>query len=184
MTRRQFVLALLLLAIPAREWAAQTEAPWLRGVVAVYRMLSETETVSTENLENPVARGRAMSFTGVSLRSDVPVRRLARDSFVTLARRSPMAGMTRKDRDQLDRNLWAYIGFVANERQVKHLDRQWGAEGKGRSRPVEKDVDHVEGCRTCRSVYNVVTRENTTLRCHSGKIGNVPISPNLNPMPP
>ncbi|MCP3964206.1 MAG: hypothetical protein GY719_40770 [bacterium] len=177
MTRRQLLLALLLLAIPTKRWDAQHEAPWLRGVAAVYCMLSETQTVSTDNREDPVARSRKMQFAGVDLRSDVPARRLARESFATLARKNPMAGMTREDRDQLDRNLWTYIGSVANERQLKHLDRQWGAEGKGRSRPVEKDVAHVESCRTCRSAYNTVTRERTTLRCQSDKIGKVPKDP-------
>lgn len=175
MTRRQFILVFFLMAIPARKWEAQHEAPWLRGVAAVYRMLSETETVSKDNLDKPYGSTGKAHFAGVTLKASAPRLRLSQNSFAELARRNPMAGMTQDDRNQLDHNLWTYINSEDSEGLLKHLDRQWGAEGKCRSRSVEKDYIHVERCNKCRSVYNAMTRNDTTLRCRSNRIGSLPI---------
>ena len=175
MTRRQLILALFLAALPAATGLAQLEAPWLRATDAVYRMLSETETLSYVYLEDGTGRRRESRFSAATLDSRFGYR-LTASSFAGLARRHILSGMVRDDRSRLDQNVWAYVNTRAGQKEVKHLDRQWGLEGKCRARSAERDVAHVEGCRVCRSAYNAATR-GTELTCDSKKIGFRPLFP-------
>ena len=154
------LVTFFLLVISAELRASELEAPWLRGVAAVYSMLRETGTVSADS--RPERFGAATPAGG-----DAP--HLKRESFVALARANSIRGLLLEDRRQLDENMWSYVA-QASRKQVDHLSRQWGDEGKCHARSAEQDVRHVESCNRCRSAYEAVTRS-TTLHCTSEKVG-------------
>ncbi len=160
--RRRLLIVLLALLVPLGSMPALgSEAHWLRAVVAVYRMIRATGTVSASRS----AKRRPVRFSGVALKrpqSDPP--RVTREEFAELADQHPLA-VTKADRRRLDRNVWAYVVDSRLSRSdALHLDDQWGDEGVYLSLTVEANLKHVEDCRQCRSACQAVTRT-TKLTC-------------------
>jgi hypothetical protein len=170
-TRRLFLSALLL--APAsihRLWALQSDARFLRAVAAVYRMLQATGTVSEPARPGLAAVTPAGSYSAVSLAVPRarPVR-IYRDEFADLARQHPLRGVTREDREALDRALWTYVDAHSSLADALHLNEQWGPEGESLARSRAENVAHVEGCRQCRGAYLSVVRD-TRLTCGSAAL--------------